>query len=227
MRFNNKTIARILAGIVTLGGLVVMFGWFSNIPILTSILPQWVTMKFITAFSFFLSGLTLSFIIEISEGRRALSKIVIPITSFLILILMATLLISVSTGVRSGIEELFVKEAANAVKTTTLGMPSVGTMISFILMAIAGILSMFNFNKIKNYLKTTGIAIGIFAILAILGYMINVPLLYYTVEGLSTAMAFHTALFFLLLGIGLTMIEMKDFFVKQDMGNNKSEVIEK
>lgn len=226
MIFNNKTLAKILAGIVILGGLVVMFGWFLNIPILTSILPQWVTMKFSTAFSFFLSGLTLFFIIEISEGRREASEIVIPITSLLILILMATLLISVIVGFRSGIEDLFVREAANAIKTTTLGRPSVGTMVSFILIAVAGILSLFDYDKIKKYLKIIGIVIGVLASIAILGYILSVPVLYYAVAGWSTAMAFHTALFFLLLGIGLILIATEDFFVKQDMGNNKSEVIE-
>ena len=78
MIFDNKTLAKILAGIVTLGGLVVMFGWFLDIPILTSILPQWVTMKFNTALSFFLGGLTLFFIIEIFEGRRERSEIIMP-----------------------------------------------------------------------------------------------------------------------------------------------------
>lgn len=213
MRFDNKTLARILAGIVTLGGIIVMFGWFLDIPILTSILPQWVTMKFSTALSFFLSGITLYFIVEVIEGKEELPETVISVTVLLILALMASLLASVLVGVKSGIEDLFVKEAADAVRTTTPGRPSVGTMASFILMATAGILSITNSENIQKYSKRIGITIGILAIIALIGYMFNVPLLYYTVEGWSTAMAIHTALFFLLLGIGLTLLGIKDIFV--------------
>jgi hypothetical protein len=39
--------------------------------------------------------------------------------------------------------------------------------------------------------------------LAVAGYIINAPVLYYYVEGLNSALAFHTAGLFVLLGTGL------------------------
>jgi len=198
-------IARILSTIVSLIGLMVMVGWVLNIPVLTSILPQWVTMKFTTALSFLLSGITLYYVTKAVNKEREVAQIVLPITTLLVLLLMATLLISVFVGVRTGIEDLFVKETADAIKTTTPGRPSAGTMIDFILVAIAGILTMFNLPSLKKTLFVIGWLVSIVGGVGILGYILNIPLLYYTLEGWSTAMALHTATLFVLLGVGLVL----------------------
>ena len=51
--------AKILAGAVFAAGLLVMAGWIFDIGALKSVFPGWVSMKFITALSFALSGVTL------------------------------------------------------------------------------------------------------------------------------------------------------------------------
>ncbi|MBS3176658.1 hypothetical protein J4457_05480 [Candidatus Woesearchaeota archaeon] len=56
---NGLKIAKILAFIVMLGGVIVVIGWILGVPLIKSIMPQWVAMKFSTAISFFLSGLIL------------------------------------------------------------------------------------------------------------------------------------------------------------------------
>jgi len=50
-----------------------------------------------------------------------------------------------------------------------------------------------------------------------LGYIINAPILYYTISGWSTAMALHTAILFVLLGIGLVLV---------GKGNSNKNIIE-
>lgn len=200
---NYEKISKILGIIVLVGGLIVMFGWFAGIPILTSILPFWVTMKFTTALSFFLCGIVLYYINIHLYKEGKFSEIILPISSLLVLLIMSLLLISVIVGVRTGIEDLFVKEAVDAVKTTTPGRPSAGTMLSFILISISGFLVMGNASNIKKKFLLIGKIVFVLGGLAILGYLLNIPLLYYTLEGWSTAMAFHTAIFFVLLGAGL------------------------
>jgi len=204
----KQTVAKILASTVMITGVVVMFGWVADIPILTSILPQWVTMKFTTALSFFLSGIVLYFIAISLHGRRDLAQIVLPVATLLILLLMATLLASVFLSVKTGVEDLFVKEAAGAVKTTVPGRPSAGTMISFIMVAISGIFVMFRPKNIGKILFWFGVIVGSLGAFGVLGYIISVPLLYYTLEGWSTAMALHTAILFTLLGLGLVFLGM-------------------
>ncbi len=203
-------ITEVLGIIVFLSGLVVMIGWILDIDILKSILPIWVTMKFSTALCFFLSGITLYFIASSQEKGLGIAQVVLPITILGILLLMATLLISVFIGIRTGVEDLFVREVEDAVKTTIPGRPSIGTMINFILMATAGILTILNITRLKVKLLTIGRIVTVIGGAAIIGYIFNVPVFYYTIEGFSTAMAFHTAILFVLLGIGLISLKGKD-----------------
>ncbi len=198
---NNKIVGT-LAIIVMLVAISVIIGWFFNIPILTSILPQWVTMKFTTALSFLMSANILYIVSKHKKEESDIAQIILLVSSTTVFLIMGILLLSILMGIRTGIEDLFVQEAEGAVKTTVPGRPSAGTMVNFILIAIAGILAMFNPANLKKYFLGFGWIISVVGVLAILGYIIDVPLFYYTLEGWSTAMAFHTAVLFTLLGIG-------------------------
>lgn len=194
--------SKIISFMVMLISTLVMIGWIFNIQMFKSILPIWVTMKFSTALCFFLSGLTLYFIIEIISGEKAIAHVIIPITTLIILIIMGTLLASTFLEIRTGIEDLFVKEKINAIKTTTPGRPSVGTMLSFILIVIAAIYSIISTKNLSLILNIIGIIVSIIGSIAIIGYIINMPILYYTVKNISTAMSFHTAALFIIIGLG-------------------------
>jgi hypothetical protein len=50
--------------------------------------------------------------------------------------------------------------------------------------------------------KIIGFIVGIIGAVALIGYSVNLPQLYYFVEGVNAAMACHTAILFVLLGIG-------------------------
>ena len=191
-------------------GLVVVVGWVFDIPVLTSILPHWVTMKFTTAVCFVASGAILYFVAEAQKGKAEVFQLVLPIASLIIFLLMLSLLVSVLLGIRTGIEDLFVREAPGAVKTTTPGRPSVGTMVDFVLIALAGMLTAFNAPKLQQRLGLVGGIVGMVGSVAIVGYIVDAPLLYYTVSDVSTAMAFHTAILFTLLGVGFFLLGKGD-----------------
>jgi hypothetical protein len=122
---------------------------------------------------------------------------------------MATLLVSTFLDVRTGVEDLFVRETEDAVKTTTPGRPSVGTMINFILVAIAGILTLFDMKKLGQKIYVIGSIILVIGSLAVLGYVLSMPFLYYSVEGFSTAMALHTAILFIITGAGFSLFRKR------------------
>lgn len=195
-------IAKLLSFVITLGGAVVMAGWILEIEALKSILPFWVTMKFLTALSFFLSGIILYFVAYNTEGGSVLNQIMIAISSILILFFMLNLLLATLFNFSTGIEDLFVHELRDAVKTTIPGRPSIGTMINFTLVSIAGLTSLFEVKKFNHKIYIIGIIVLIIGSIAVLGYIASVPLLYYTITGYSTAMALHTAILFMLAGIG-------------------------
>ncbi|MBU0615477.1 MAG: hypothetical protein KJ601_05260 [Nanoarchaeota archaeon] len=204
--FNPCLAARIIALIISLGGITVMLGWFLGIPALTSILPVWGTMPFSTALCFFLSGIILYLTCLWQQGTKKDNDMIIIMSGLIILFFMATLLISMFVGLSTGIEDIFVKEASDAVKTNVQGRPSAGTMISFILIAIAGLLAVAKAKKTTKKLMIIGSAVTIIGTIGILGYILNLPVLYYSISDWSTAMAFHTAILLTMAGIGLFIL---------------------
>ena len=199
----HLTVTASLSAVVSITGIVVMAGWVFDIPVLKSILPHWVTMKFSTALCFFLSGMILWLLSSLLKKQSDVVQVLLPAPSFVILMVMGLLLASSFLGIRSGIEDLFVKESVGAVMTTTPGRPSAGTMVCFVLIGFSGLGSVFRLHtQVPWIFKGVGTVITVLACLALLGYAFSWPVLYYSVEGWSTAMAFHTALLFLMLGIG-------------------------
>ena len=198
----KRTTAKILSLMVMIAGILVMIGWIFDIGILKSISPAWVSMKFDTAIAFVLSGITLYFIARAQEGEFDKAQVALSITSLIIILLMGILFFSALLGVHTGAEDLFIKEMPGAVKTVIPGRPSMPTMLNFILIALAGILTMLNPENLQSKLKIIGLIVGTIGAIAVVGYIINAPLLYYFIEGINSAMACHTAVLFVLLGMG-------------------------
>jgi hypothetical protein len=202
----KRKIAKVLSLVVIIAGVVVITSWIFNVSILKSLSPNWVSMKFDTAIAFVLSGISLYFIVRATEGEFDKAQVVLSITSLIIILLMGILFSSAILKVRTGVEDLFIKETVGAAKTVTPGRPSIPTMINFVLIAFAGIFTMFNPQTLRTQLRIIGLAIGVIGLLAIAGYIINSPALYYYVEGVNSAMACHTAVLFVLLGTGLVCL---------------------
>jgi hypothetical protein len=199
----KRKFAKALALIVMVAGLCVIAGWIWDIGVLKSIRSSWISMKFDTAVAFILSGITLYFIARAVEGEFDKAQIVLSITSLVIILLMGTLFSSAVLNVHTGLEDLFIEELPGAAKTVVPGRPSIPAMFNFILIGIAGIVILLNPDQYQIKLKTIGITIAAIGVLAIIGYTIDFPALYYYIEGINSAIACHTAVLFVLLGIGL------------------------
>ncbi|MBI2400277.1 MAG: hypothetical protein HYV23_04360 [Deltaproteobacteria bacterium] len=197
---------RIIAVAVAVSGLVEMLGWFFGVQALKSVLPSMVTMKFTTAVSFFLSGITLFYIAESARGRASVAQAIIPVTTLMVMLIMATLLASSLFDLKTGIEDLFVEEEAAAVKTTVPGRPSLVTMADFIVFAAVGIGSLFRYRGQKHHLFFSGVFITATGVLALSGYILGIEYLFFSWPGVSTGMALVTAILFELLGAGLILL---------------------
>lgn len=200
---NKNHTVKLLSFIVSISGIAVIMGWMFDISALKSISPYWISMKFDTAVCFLLSGITLYFINRAVEGEFDKAQIVIFITSLVTLLFMGTLFFSMFFGVHTGVEDIFVNETKVSAKTVVPGQPSLLTMINFILISLAGILTILGVKNVRSKLKIIGMAVGAIGLLAVAGYIINVPILYYYLKGLNSAMACHTAILFVILGAGL------------------------
>jgi hypothetical protein len=198
----KRKIAKVLSLVVIAAGILVIIGWIFDIGFLKSIWPSWVSMKFNTAIAFVLSGIILYFIVRAEEGEFDKAQVVLSITSLIIILLMGILFFSALLRVHTGMEELFIKDATDATKSVIPGRPSIPTMFNFMLIGAAGILTILNPEKSRLKQKIIGLFILAIGATAIVGYIINAPNLYYYVEGINSAIAFHTAALFVLLGTG-------------------------
>jgi len=208
----HAKITRIVSVAVIIIGLVVMIGWFTDDDALKRLNPDWVTMKFSTATSFFVSGMIIFFLNESRNKNSEAAKILIFAPMIIVLFFMATLMVSTISGTSSGVSSLFVKEEASAaVRSVTAGTPSVGTMVNFLLIIGVGFTYLLVHPKHRKYLYISGGIILALAIIALIGYAIDSPALYYQVEGASGAMALHTAIAFALLGIGSILLAKPEY----------------
>jgi len=201
----GRKISQIIACVSICIGLLVCIGWILDIPSLKSFLPNSVTMKFSTAVSFIFSGITIYFISKYNEGKTGIAQIVVPISGFIIFLFMATLLTANVVGITSGIEQLFVRESNEAIKTSSPGMPSIPTIVNFILIIIAGMFAFSESKLLRKLITLIGYVVLAIGIIAIVGYVINQPSLYYYIDNVSSAMAIHTSILFISLGIALIL----------------------
>jgi hypothetical protein len=202
---SNINVVKALGMAVTCGGIIVAVGWLFDVPALTSIRPEWVTMKFVTAVSFVCSGIILFSISKFYERKEEVALLGLALPTMLVLVLISPSLVFIPLDIKTGVESFIVQEEQGAVATTAPGRPSVGTMADFLGISAASVLTMFNLRK-PRYIRAIGIAVLAVAAVAVIGYIANVETLYYSIAGASTAMALHTAIFFTALGTGLFLL---------------------
>lgn len=196
-------LVKALAFFMAIAGLLTAIGWIFNIGFLRDLLPGLVPMKFTTAVCFIAGGIVLY---SVAEGKKESSFIVqaiLPSAILLILLLMATLFISSVFGFHTSLDVFLVQEKVGAT-TIVRGRASIPTMINFILITVAGALTLAGF---KRHLPWLGTAIALIGGAAILGYIINQPFLYFSmpISGISTGMALLSAMLFVLVGIGFIL----------------------
>ena len=199
---NKLLIVKIISFLVVAVGVMVVVGWIFDIGILKSISPNMVTMKFTTALCFIANGIVLYSATQKGKESSFVVQAILPAVILLILLLMVTLFISSVFGFNTGLDSFFIQEKAGAVNTVIPGRPSIPTMINFIVIALAGIATLSGF---KKSLARPGSVILLIGGIAVLGYIFNLPILYYSIAGINTAMALNTAILFILIGIGFIL----------------------
>ena len=217
-RTTEYNLVRILAIIIGSVGLVVVIGWIFNITIFESLTPNSVTMKFSTAISFLMSSVILYLINESKCKNSELARVLLPAPIMIIMFYMSTLLISNLTGINTGIEKLFIIEKGGAQGSVLPGVPSIATMINFLLIIPASILSLIRYEKHDKETRIIGGIICGVGVTALLGYVANIPLLYYRINGFSSAMAIHTAMTFLLIGIAFMIYSKSNYSESSKVG---------
>lgn len=196
---------KILAFFVAVVSFLVAVGWIFDIGFLKSSLLNMTAMKFTVALCFVASGAILFSIAKEREGDSFILQTITPALALFILLLMATLLMSIIFGINTGIDNLFIVEKAGAISTVAPGRPSMAAMVNLILIAISGILVLANSPRQKTYLILFGGLNVTTGAVAVIGYGIGVPILYYYIPNINTALALNAAILLILTGIGLIL----------------------
>jgi len=195
---------------ISIIGSVVLIGWFLDISLFKTVIPGAPSMKFSTSLSFICTGIVLFFISEFqSPSRRILSassQVVLPAALLVIILFMSTHLASSVLGNPSGIDNLFVKEGPSMPQTAIPGRPSEGTILNFMMIAAAGIISIREQATIRKPLLGIGITIGIVAGIALIGFASSIPTLFYFIDGVANGMSIHTAILFLAVAVTLVIL---------------------
>lgn len=197
--------ARMIAGISIVVGCLVIVGWYLDITILTSILPQWIRMKFATAISFIFSGIIIIFLSLKKESWQETRRIILTIFPMLLVLVMGTLFLGSIFGFQTGMENIAFVDVHELNTPIFQGRPSVATMICFLLIACVGVL--YNFNRsTKTTFCAFGSIIAVIGSVGLIGYIVNQPFFYYEIPGFSNAIAIHTTILFALLGASIYLI---------------------
>lgn len=204
----HHRITTLLACIIGAESCLVMTGWIFGIDQFTRILPQGINMKFPTALLFFASAIALYYISREIKDHLELSQVILPGIALFIFLISAALLASGLFDTQTGIENLFVKEQSPLYAWGS-GWPSLFAMISFILLGLASIVSLFPGSARKKWLKFFGWSILMMGLISVLGYVLDQPLLYNKFSPSITPIALNTGLTFILLGWGLIIVVKK------------------
>ncbi|MFZ2072337.1 MAG: hypothetical protein WAV10_01490 [Minisyncoccia bacterium] len=190
--------------------ILVIIGWVFNLDFLTRILPKGINMSFPTALMFFLSVFIIYLLYRVkrkTQNYYELPHLIISGIIFIIFLINITILIGVFMGMQTGMENLFIQNQQNELIniTTVAKSPAISTMICFVLFGIASIFSLF-YGKYFKIIKFFGYLISIIGLIATLGYICRVSLLYYQLNDSIIPMALNTAISFILLGFCLTIL---------------------
>ncbi|WP_119420112.1 PAS domain S-box protein [Desertibaculum subflavum] len=194
----NRRAAPLIGAAVAGLGILVLGAWAFNVPILQSLNPQWVTMKANTALSFVLAGSALWLLGEVDRSAR--QRLAGTLAAMAMGMVGLLTVLAYALGLDLGLDQWLFSDPSTPIPMHP-GRPAPATALLFVLVAV----SLFLLRAARPALVILAdTSIGLVAAsgyLAIIGYFYGAPGLY-TVPGYSS-MALHTAVGFVLLGVGL------------------------
>jgi hypothetical protein len=203
--YTSKGFQIVLASIALIISVGVMISWFTGNLQMLSILPGGATMKFNTALVFFLASINTAIIFS----NKAILKYVFIVFSILHILIGAITLLEYSVFPDIGIDNLFV---ADTLSTSKRGMMSPATAICSIFIGI-GFLSFRTTDKTFQFVgRASNVIVFSISILAIVSYVLTIPLEEKTT--LFSSMAIHTAVLFFVFSIFLGMYNYGSFYLK-------------
>ncbi|MBD2570346.1 PAS domain-containing protein [Anabaena lutea] len=181
-------------------GFSVLLGCFFNLSVLKSVLPGLVTMKVNTTLGFIFSGISLWLWHQPHQRKRFSPQLLSQILAVIVALIGLLTLIQYGFNINLRIDELLIKESINAVATFSPGRMALSTALCLFWMGLALI-----FLSKRMISTAQGLALGSFliALWGLLGYVFGISTFYYLMP--ITAMALHTSVGLIFLGLGVLL----------------------
>ena len=196
----NRVSASCWCGLFALaGGLLVLVGWAGDFAGLKSVLPGLPAMKANAAVCFMLTGASLVLLSRAgqSAGMRRAAQLCAGAAALLGLLTFVEY-----HGINFGIDQLLFREPAGAIDTVSPGRMAPTSALSFLLLGSALVLIARR--------RALVVAQWVALVAGLLGFLSLLSLLYHVLAryglGISTHMALHTAVLFVLLGLGVWLL---------------------
>ena len=187
---SNGEAVRAAGYLLIILGISVFVGWLRHIGLLTSVLPGQITMKANSALGFLCAGLSIVLLARPAQTRR--SRIFSALSAAIVISVGIVTLVEYSLHVDLGVDQLFFRDP---VQSPYPGRMAHITALNFCLTGL-GLLLLSLWEKQTRWAQILSLLTGLSALLAIVGYLYGVPLLYGSVN--YTSMALHTGVGFLL-----------------------------
>lgn len=183
-------------------GLIVILGWILKIQLFTTILPAYVSMKFNTAILFVLTGIILYSLVKEQW------KTIRVVFSLILLTVGMYIFLQSILQYNGGIDELFIKDYyVSDDGSYTPGRMAQGSSLSFFLLG-AAFLMISTLSKKANLIgQYLFHVVSLIAFVAIIGYLLGVPI-FYKLSALGS-MAVHSAAAFLLSSVAASLLNKK------------------
>ena len=200
LRAQLRHTSEVCAWIVLALGVAVLVGWFADISLLKSILPQWVSMKANTALSLVLCGGAL---LAVQQGRadRPWLQRVAQVAAVWLALLALAVLVQFVTGKDLGIDQLLVIEPPGTPGSFAPGRMAANAAMCFVLLAASILAIDRKGSEGLHVSEGLGIAAAALSGQNILGYLLKAD--FAVGAGAYTRMALHTAVGCLLASIAV------------------------
>lgn len=191
---NHIVLSRYLSAGVSMLALIVIYGWYSHTPLLIQIHHTFVAMQFNTALCFLFCGVSIF-------SRSLKSKKLSTFLAAIVILISASTFIQYIGHINLSIDQLFIEHYITT-NTTHPGRMAISTALCFLLIGIT--IAVHNVQPHLHIHKIIGPAISGMGSVALIGYIFSIE----TAYGLGnlSAMAVHTAIGFIIIGIALTLM---------------------
>ncbi len=193
----HQSVSEILSILVFIIGVSVLVGWIFDIPSLKSVFPGLVTMKMNAAIGFILLSASLWMTQSKRAGNPATQKIA-RACSWGAILIGALTLAEYFFGWNLGIDQLIIKEGADAINTPHPGRPSPLLVMNLVFIGMSILLMDARQWRGINPANIFLFPAGLISFLTFFGHIYGVHYLLFSIPGV-TAIALHSTIAFILL----------------------------